>query len=120
MQTRAGWRHACTRAPAAAAAAAAPPAGYSNPLATLDHAAACGYRVAGFEVTLLRFGNYSSEPRVAAWIASMAARRQAFYSAASRTYVLAGVLFERRAGAAAAGGAGHDLRDELAKLLTAL
>ncbi|KAF8068327.1 hypothetical protein HT031_002014 [Scenedesmus sp. PABB004] len=87
----------------------------SNPAATLRHAAAEGYAVADFAVAPLAFGRYSSEPKVSACIAVMARRGEAFYSEASRTYLLAGVLFEKRSGAAG----GPDLRDELLRVLTA-
>jgi hypothetical protein len=59
--------------------------------------------------------------KVRAWISSMKARGEAFYSEASGTYLLAGVLFERRAtDGGGGGGGGRDLAPELLALLTAL
>lgn len=68
------------------------------------------------------------------WITQMKARGDAFYSEASRTYMLAGVLFERvppadyaahaasggGGGGAVSVGVGPDLTDELLRVLKAL
>ena len=46
---------------------------YANPVETMEHARALGYRCTDFMVTPLPFGYYSSEPKVraepaAAWL----------------------------------------------------
>lgn len=85
---------------------------YSNPIETIEHALDEGYRVADFMVTPLRFGYYSSEPKVRSWITHLRQNRKAFYSA--NIYFLAGVLFQKRR------SAGADLSTELLKVMTAL
>ncbi|MCU0549981.1 MAG: SAM-dependent methyltransferase [Leptolyngbya sp. Prado105] len=83
---------------------------YSNPIETLQCAADQGYTVADFMVTPLKFGCYSSEPKVKKWIAQLRDRGQAFYS--QNIYFLAGVLFKR--------SGTPDLTNELIQVMTAL
>jgi hypothetical protein len=85
---------------------------YSNPIETIEHAAAQGYTVADFMVTPLKFGCYSSEPKVKSWIAKLREQGQAFYS--QNIYFLAGVLFKHSSLASV------DLSDELIRVMTAL
>lgn len=85
---------------------------YSNPVETIHHALNQGYRVADFIVTPLRFGYYSSEPKVRSWIAELRKQNKAFYS--SNIYFLAGVLFQQQQFAES------DLSVEFLKVITAL
>lgn len=85
---------------------------YSNPVETIRHALAEGYWVADFMVTPLRFGYYSSEPKVKSWIAELRKQKKAFYS--KNIYFLAGVLFQKQPLAEA------DLSTEFLKVITAL
>ncbi len=85
---------------------------YSNPIDTIEHALEQGYHIADFMVTPLRFGYYSSEPKVRNWITEMRQRQQAFYS--EKIYFLAGVLFEKKRSTSV------DLSSELLKVMTAL
>ncbi len=50
----------------------------------------------------------------------MKANGEAFFSERSQTYMLAGVLFERRGEGGVCDGAGPDLTEELMRVLTAL
>jgi hypothetical protein len=85
---------------------------YSNPIETIDHAIACGYRVVDFMISPLKFGYYSCEPKVKAMIAELRRDCKAFYS--SNIYFLAGVLFSRSSNSEL------DLSVELLKVMTAL
>lgn len=85
---------------------------YSNPIETIEHAIAQGYQVVDFMVTPLRFGYYSSEPKVKNWIAELRKQSKAFYS--SNVYFLAGVLFQKKYLAET------DLSAEFLKVITAL
>lgn len=85
---------------------------YSNPLGTLRCAAEQGYVVADFIVTPLKFGCYSSEPKVRNWIAKLRENGQAFHS--ENIYFLAGVLFQHSSISPV------DLSDELVQVMTAL
>jgi methylase of polypeptide subunit release factors len=85
---------------------------YSNPVETIHHARAQGYRVVDFMVTPLPFGTYSSEPKVQQWLAQLRSQQKAFYSA--NIYFLTGVLFQKHPYTQI------DLSDELLKVMTAL
>lgn len=85
---------------------------YSNPVETLEYAIAQGYKIVDFMISPLRFGYYSSEPKVRTCIAELRQRRQAFYS--SNIYFLAGVVFTKQR------TADPDLTAELIKVMTAL
>lgn len=83
---------------------------YSNPAGSLRHAAVHGYAVSGFMLAPLTFGIYSSEPKVRRHIEMLKETNRAFYS--EDMYLLAGVLFDRRATA--------DLSAPLINIMTAL
>lgn len=85
---------------------------YSNPVNTIHCALKQGYSVADFMLTPLKFGYYSSEPKVKQCITEMRQKQQAFYS--DQIYFLAGVLFRRRTLSKV------DLSDELTQVMTAL
>lgn len=85
---------------------------YSNPVNTIECGLKHGYGVADFMVTPLKFGYYSSEPKVKKRIAELRKKRQAFYS--ERIYFLAGVLFKKHELSKV------DLSDELTRVMTAL
>ncbi len=85
---------------------------YSNPVDTIAHALANHYSVADFMITPLKFGYYSSEPKVRNHISELRRSRKAFYS--GNIYFLAGVLFKK-----------HDISDidlstELIQVMTSL
>jgi hypothetical protein len=83
---------------------------FSNPLSIISHASSCGYRVLDFAVRTMRFGTYSSEPKVRARIAELSSQRKAFVSA--DRYCVAGVAWVKRPDAV-------DLSGALAQALTA-
>lgn len=85
---------------------------YSNPIETIDHANEQGYCVANFMVTPLRFGYYSSEPKVKNTILELQTQQKAFFS--DRIYFLAGVLFKKQQDCIA------DLSTELLQVMTSL
>lgn len=85
---------------------------YSNPVNTIRHALDQGYVVADFMVTPLKFGYYSSEPKVRNCISELRQNQQAFYS--QNIYFLAGVLFKK------AEDCSIDISDELIQVMTAL
>lgn len=85
---------------------------YSNPVDTVNHAIAQNYYVANFMISPLRFGYYSSEPKVENSILNLRKHRKAFYS--KNVYFLAGVLFKKQHESAA------DLSTELIQVMTAL
>lgn len=85
---------------------------YSNPINTLNHAIANGYNVADFMVTPLKFGYYSSQPKVKKHIEELRQQRKAFYS--KNIYFLAGVLFRKQILCHA------NLAPELTQVMTAL
>lgn len=85
---------------------------YSNPLGLIDYALERGYSVAGFEISPLSFGYYSSEPKVKKAIATLREQGKAFYS--QNIYLLAGVLFKQQQ------KSHRDLSGELVKLMTVL
>lgn len=84
---------------------------YSNPLETIEYALAQDYYVADFMISPLKFGYYSSEPKVQNTIAALRRERKAFYT--QNIYLIAGVLFQQRHKAET------DLSRELIQVLTA-
>jgi methylase of polypeptide subunit release factors len=85
---------------------------YSNPVDTINHAIDQGYYVADFMVSPLKFGYYSSEPKVEQTILELRKHRKAFYS--KNIYFLAGVLFQKQHETAV------DLSAELIQVMTTL
>ncbi|MCY7273240.1 MAG: methyltransferase [Phormidesmis sp. CAN_BIN44] len=85
---------------------------YSNPVGTIAHALANDYSVADFMITPLKFGYYSSEPKVKNHISELRKSRKAFYS--GNIYFLAGVLFKKR------DISDIDLSTELIQVMTSL
>jgi hypothetical protein len=85
---------------------------YSNPVGTIAHALANDYGVADFMITPLKFGYYSSEPKVKNHISELRKSRKAFYS--RNIYFLAGVLFKKR------DISDIDLSTELIQVMTSL
>lgn len=85
---------------------------YSNPVDTIYSAIAQGYIVADFMVVPLKFGYYSSEPKVEGSILELRKDRKAFYS--ENIYFLAGVLFKQQPESPV------DLSTELVQVMTAL
>ena len=64
---------------------------FSNPLSIINYASVHGYRVLDFAFRTMRFGAYSSEPKVRERIAELGRRAEAFVSA--DRYCLAGVAW---------------------------
>ncbi|MUL38045.1 methyltransferase [Gloeocapsopsis dulcis] len=87
-------------------------ASYSNPESLIDYAITKGYGVANFIVSPLKFGYYSSDPKVQQRITELRKNNQAFYS--DKIYMLAGVLFTKQHRLTS------DLSKELLQLMTAL
>ncbi|MBD2234703.1 methyltransferase [Phormidium tenue] len=85
---------------------------YSNPVDTVNHAVQQGYDVVDFMVTPLKFGYYSSEPKVRNTIAELQRCGQAFFS--EKIYFLAGVLFRQKSATTSC------LSEEFLKVMTAL
>lgn len=85
---------------------------YSNPVGTIEHALVNGYSVADFMITPLKFGYYSSEPKVKNHISELRQNRKAFYS--GNIYFLAGVLFKKRS------LCDTDISTELSQVMTSL
>jgi methylase of polypeptide subunit release factors len=85
---------------------------YSNPQGTINHAKSNGYSITKFFVLPLKFGYYSSEPKVKKHIEELRRHGMAFYS--GDYYYLAGVLFQK------APSTKVDLSQELEKLMTSL
>lgn len=85
---------------------------YSNPKSTIDHAKENNYSVKNFTVLPLKFGYYSSEPKVKQHIEEMRNNQMAFYS--GDYYFLAGVLFTKEQ------QSDVDLSKELTQVLTGL
>jgi methylase of polypeptide subunit release factors len=85
---------------------------YSNPRSTIENAKENGYSVNNFLLLPLKFGYYSSEPKVKKHIEKLRKNKMAFYS--GNYYFLAGVLFKKW----------HecdvDLSSELAHVMTSL
>jgi len=84
---------------------------FSNPLSIIDFASSRGYRVLDFAVRTMRFGAYSSEPKIRARIAELSGQDEAFVSA--DRYCVAGVAWVKNPAAV-------DLSDALARALTSL
>ncbi len=85
---------------------------YSNPQSTINHAKANGYSVTNFFVLPLKFGYYSSEPKVKKHIEELRKHGMAFYS--GDYYYLSGVLFQKSSNSKV------NLSQELEKLMTSL
>lgn len=85
---------------------------YSNPKSTINQARENGYFVKSFMVLPLKFGYYSSEPKVKNYIEELRKKQMAFYS--GDYYFLAGVLFQKHQEGAV------DLSNELAQVMTSL
>ncbi|BAY48071.1 hypothetical protein SAMD00079811_56900 [Scytonema sp. HK-05] len=85
---------------------------YSNPESTIAHAKSNGYRVTNFIVLPLKFGYYSSEPKVKNHIEELRKNKMAFYS--GDYYFLAGVLFQKSQESRV------DLSNQLAQVMTSL
>jgi methylase of polypeptide subunit release factors len=66
---------------------------YSNPVGVINHAADHGYQVSDFMITPLKFGQYSSEPKVKNQIVELRSQDKAFFL--KDVYFLAGVLMKR-------------------------
>ncbi|MEA5502491.1 class I SAM-dependent methyltransferase [Halotia wernerae UHCC 0503] len=66
---------------------------FSNPISTLNKAKEHNYFVQNFMILPLKFGYYSSEPKVKNCIESLRKKKMAFYS--GNYYFLAGVLFRK-------------------------
>lgn len=84
---------------------------FSNPLSTIKQALALGYNVSNFLISPLKFGYYSSEPKVKQHIEKMRKNNMAFYS--GDYYFLAGILFQQQESAI-------DLSQELTQVITSL
>jgi methylase of polypeptide subunit release factors len=85
---------------------------YSNPESTIKKAKESGYSVNNFVLLPLRFGYYSSEPKVKKHIEELRKNKMAFYS--GDYYFLAGVLFKK------CHECDVDLSSELAHVMTSL
>jgi methylase of polypeptide subunit release factors len=85
---------------------------YSNPRSTIEHAKKNGYYVSNFTVLPLKFGYYSSEPKVKKHIEELRRNQMAYYS--GDYYFLAGVLFKKQQKLSV------DLSNELNKVMTSL
>ncbi|MBD2296978.1 class I SAM-dependent methyltransferase [Anabaena sphaerica FACHB-251] len=85
---------------------------FSNPISTINIAEENNYFVQNFMVLPLKFGYYSSEPKVKKYIESLRKKKMAFYS--GDYYFLAGVLFKKRQESVI------DLSNELAQVMTSL
>lgn len=85
---------------------------YSNPVDTINYAIAQHYCVADFIISPLRFGYYSSDPKVETSILKLRKYHKAFYS--NNIYFLAGVLFKKQDESVV------DLSTELIQVMTAL
>lgn len=85
---------------------------FSNPTSTIEQAKENGYSVNNFVVLPLKFGYYSSEPKVKKHIEELRKNKMAFYS--GDYYFLAGVLFKKTQYSAV------DLANELTQVMTSL
>ncbi|WP_414548481.1 SAM-dependent methyltransferase [Anabaena sp. CCY 0017] len=85
---------------------------FSNPISTIKRAEEKNYFVQKFMVLPLRFGYYSSEPKVKKHIESLRKKKMAFCS--TNYYFLAGVLFKKCQESAI------NLSNELVKVMTSL
>lgn len=84
---------------------------YSNPKEFINYAIAKGYWVANFIISPLKFGYYSSDPKVKHTISELKKNGMAFYS--DNVYLLAGVLFTQDSSEG-------DLSTELIQIMTSL
>jgi methylase of polypeptide subunit release factors len=84
---------------------------YSNPKGMINYAIAKGYYVSNFLVRSLKFGYYSSEPKVKNRIVELRENNMAFYS--KNIYLLAGVLFTQHKFTV-------DISTELVQVMTSL
>ncbi|MCF4968202.1 SAM-dependent methyltransferase [Nostoc sp. CMAA1605] len=82
---------------------------FSNPIGTIEQALAQGYSISDFVILPLKFGYYSSEPKVKRHIEELRSNNMAFYS--GEYYGLAGILFQKQ-------GSAVDLSEELIQMLT--
>lgn len=87
-------------------------ASYSNPVGAIDYALTKGYHIADFIISPLKFGYYSSEPKVKHRIEELRKDKMAFYS--KNIYLLAGVLFTKQTNKK------DNLSTELVQLMTCL
>ena len=87
-------------------------ASYSNPEGLIDYAITKGYHISNFIISPLKFGYYSSEPKVMDRIGEMKKNNMAFCS--QNIYLLAGVLFTKRHQAKV------DLSAEVLQIMTSL
>ncbi|BAZ51274.1 hypothetical protein NIES4103_39230 [Nostoc sp. NIES-4103] len=85
---------------------------FSNPQSTINQAKENDYFVESFMVLPLKFGYYSSEPKVKKYIESLRLKKIAYYS--GDYYFLAGVLFKKSQKSTV------DLSSELAQIMTSL
>lgn len=85
---------------------------YSNPEGLIDYAIAQGYYTSNFIISPLKFGYYSSEPKVMNRIREMRESNMAFCS--QNIYLLAGVLFTKKEQVK------EDLSIELLQIMTSL
>lgn len=85
---------------------------FSNPESTIVHAKAKDYSVTNFIVLPLKFGYYSSEPKVKNHIEELRKNKMAFYS--GDYYFLAGVLFQKSQESSV------DLSNQLAQVMTSV
>lgn len=85
---------------------------YSNPEGLINYAVTEGYHIADFIISPLKFGHYSSEPKVKTRIEELRRNNMAFYS--ENIYLLAGVLFTKQAKSKV------NLSTDLVRLMTAL
>jgi len=84
---------------------------FSNPLSTIAQAQEHGYNISNFVILPLKFGYYSSEPKVKNHIEELRKHNMAFYS--GEYYFLAGVLFQQDQSTI-------DLSKELTQVMTSL
>jgi methylase of polypeptide subunit release factors len=87
-------------------------ASYSNPVGAIDYALTKGYHITDFIISPLKFGYYSSEPKVKSRIEELKQEGMAFYS--KNIYLLAGVLFTKKSDRQ------ENLSTELVQMMTCL
>jgi methylase of polypeptide subunit release factors len=86
---------------------------FSNPKSTIEQAKVSGYYVNSFLILPLKFGFYSSEPKVKKHLEELRKRKISFYS--GDHYLLAGVLFKKQQDSNSV-----DFSNQLAQVLTNL
>ena len=84
---------------------------FSNPLSIIEYASNHGYKVLDFAIRTMRFGIYSSEPKICERIAQLSTQHKAFVSA--DRYCVAGVAWVKNPDVT-------DLSGPLAQALTSL